>query len=280
MDQFGTLSPTETVTYGISPDFSVTTSKKAIKTGVVLAAITGMLLILLAVMLLIWLFIYNPWSASNTEITVLTPSKELCEGKWTNNQCTCDNNHYGKNCELQKRSSSYLYAGVSTTSYPGMSTIYTGSNNECQRECTKSDNCIGFQASKSKCTLLAGVVGKSEDMIYAPISQNGIYVRNIEDYRFTDRVFIASHRNNIPNAYTQVYKSPGYNQLFLDQIVTVDYIPRHVSMPPGVTGIYSRHTFTEIPPPGKDVIYSTSGVDIPASWSSPITCTFTREVSE
>lgn len=262
----------EDMVFELNPDYKITTTPKVVKTGSVLVIMAVVLLVLLLLILFMGLLVWM--TTSVTVVTVLDPVQGLCQGKWENGTCVCKNGQSGANCNLQARGF-YLYTGTVTTALPGMSQHENPDLQSCQNHCNETEGCTGVQWEREKCTLLTSALLAANETVYAPVSQGGLYVKELHDAIFTDRAILAARRVDIPHAYSQVISSKGYAQVFLNTIVTLNFVPRHVSMPPGVTGIFSRTPFTTLPSPSDDVLYFQDSVFLPSNWTSPVTVFFT-----
>ena len=277
------------ITFALNPDYSVTTTRKTMTTGVTIASVFGIIFILVVLAIIIFCFFYWPTnSVTNPTISVNTPYEPLCQGQWNSqfNSCTCDSIRFGSNCQFQRQLNPYLYTSPATVNYPGtevLTTPYlsigTTSQPSCQTTCDGDIDCVGFQWQGNSCTLLSSVTGRSSDYLYSIATQKGIYLKDWDGFRLTDRAFLARNRNSIPNQFTQVYQATGYRQLIIDVVTTINFRPTLVSMPANVIGIYSRFPFTinDIPAASDDVLYFSSGIDLPSSWSGNITVLFTRQ---
>lgn len=263
----------EDLTVGLAPDFQVSASPKVVKTGSTVLVVGIVLMVFLVLILIFILFLWFSSSPSPV-VTVIDPVKELCEGKWNNGTCSCDRNRSGANCQLQEVGF-YLYTGALTVPLPGISRQRETSLRNCQTLCNDTQGCTAIQWRHDSCTLLSNASVTSSETIYAPYTQAGLYVQKLEDAVFGDRAFLAARSIDIPRAYSQVISSTGFMQVFLDTITTVNFIPRHVVMPPGVTGIFSQTPFTSLPPSSDTVLYFRDTVVLPSSWSGSVTVLFT-----
>ena len=270
----------------LSPDYKVTASSGVVKSGTIFLIIGAVLLILLVLIMFVSFLVWNKTSV--TTVTVLDPVEGLCHGTWKDGICECKNGQSGVNCNLQERGF-YLYTGAITTTLPGMSQHVEDNLRSCQERCNSMEGCTAVQWQHDTCTLLTQASLSSNETVYAPITQKGLYVKELADAVFSDRVFLAARRIDIPNAYSQVISTKGYDQLFLYSVATLPYLPQHIVAPANVVGIFARNTFTvnvdevkagnmqSLPLPSDDVLYLTSfprgRIDIPG-WSSPVTVFF------
>lgn len=220
-------------------------------------------------------------------------TREICLANkntvWKDDHCECQTKYFGTKCDHEKFNNQYFAVGVPSNNVQmtaieniisdGKSFNDQKGRNSCSYYCDQTVGCNGFiYKNPGMCTLLKdNVIVPSDEVIpYSHDYEATLYMKDSNNLKFVDRIFLASHVLWVPSRYWMINNTDKFAQIGLDMLYKINFAPEYINAYGNFLGIYSLYPFNyddiheilEFGTSDKFYIHSTSegGLNLPKDW--------------